>query len=187
MTTEVLVEKKKLEKPPLQIHNLGDRVLRQPAKRVSRVDNEIRQLAKEMLQTMYSADGIGLAAPQVGVLKQLLVVDCKPDEADNQPVILLNPSIKKFSRELCLFQEGCLSIPGVFLDVKRPEAIEVAYKDVNGCPQTLTTTGLLARVIQHELDHLNGIMFVDRVENVLALNQELAKNGFSAQAVKPVA
>lgn len=187
MTTEVLVEKKKLEKPPLQIHTLGDRVLRQPAKRVSRVDNEIRQLAKEMLQTMYSADGIGLAAPQVGVLKQLLVIDCKPDETDNQPVILLNPSIKKFSGELCLFQEGCLSIPGVFLDVKRPEAIEVSYKDVNGRPQTLTATGLLARVIQHELDHLNAIMFVDRVENMLALNQELAKNGFSAQAVKPVA
>jgi peptide deformylase len=84
-------------------------------------------------------------------------------------------------------QYGCLSIPGVYLDVKRPAAIEVSYKDEYGRPQKLSATGLLSRAIQHEMDHLNGVLFVDRVENGLALNQELAKHGFSAQAVKPVA
>jgi len=83
-------------------------------------------------------------------------------------------------------QEGCLSIPNVYLDVKRPTAIEVSYKDENGRPQRLAATGLLACCIQHEIDHLNGVLFVDRVANVLELNQELMKHGFSARAVKPV-
>lgn len=184
MTSEVLVEKKKLDKPPLEICMLGDRLLRQPAKRVARVDSEIRQLAKEMLQTMYSCDGIGLAAPQVAIHKQLIVIDCEPEEPTNQPLILINPVIKNFGRDLCLYQEGCLSVPGVYLDVKRPEKIEVSYKDEQGRPKGLTATGLLSRAIQHEMDHLSGIMFVDRVENLLALNQELKKYGFSTQAVK---
>jgi peptide deformylase len=187
MASEVLVEKKKLENPPLEIHYLGDRVLRYPAKRIAKVDAEIRQLVRDMLQTMYSADGIGLAAPQVGVHKQLIVIDCEPDKPENQPLVLINPTIKKFSRDICVAQEGCLSIPGVYLDVKRPEAIEVSYKDEYGRPRTITATGLLSRAIQHEMDHLNGVMFVDRVENGLALTQELNKHGFSPQAVKPVA
>lgn len=187
MTSEVLVEKKKLEQPPLEIHTLGDRVLRQPAKRIAKVDSEIRDLVRQMLQTMYSADGIGLAAPQVAVNKQLIVVDCEPDNPANPPLVLINATIKGFSRELCVAQEGCLSIPKVYLDVQRPQAIEVAYKDEYGRPRTLTAAGLLARAIQHEMDHLNGVLFVDRVENKLALTQELNKYGFSAQAVKPVA
>lgn len=187
MTSEVLVEKKKLDRPPLEIHTLGDRVLRQPAKRISKVDAEIRQLVREMLQTMYSADGIGLAAPQVAVNKQLIVIDCEPDNPVNQPLVLINPTIKAASREICVAQEGCLSIPQVYLDVKRPEAIEVTFKDEHGRPRTLSANGLLARAIQHEMDHLNGVLFVDRVENGLALNQELKKYGFSTQAVKPMA
>lgn len=187
MTTSVLVEKKKLEKPPLDIHYLGSRVLRNPAKRVAKVDAEIRELAKQMLQTMYSADGIGLAAPQVGIHKQLIVIDCEPNNPANPPLILVNPTIKNASRDICVAQEGCLSIPGVYLDVKRPEAIEVSYKDEYGRPRTITATDLLARVIQHEMDHLTGVLFVDRVENRLALTQELDKHGFSSQAVKPVA
>jgi peptide deformylase len=187
MTSEVLVEKRKLENPPLEIHHLGDRVLRQPAKRINKVDAEIRDLVRQMLQTMYSADGIGLAAPQVAVQKQLIVIDCEPDDPTNQPLILINPTVKHLGRDSCVAQEGCLSIPGVYLDVKRPAAIEVSYKDEYGRPQKLNATGLLSRAIQHEMDHLNGVLFVDRVENGLALNQELAKHGFSAQAVKPVA
>lgn len=114
------------------------------------------------------------------------MIDCEPDEPANQPLVLINPTLKSFKGNICVFQEGCLSIPGVYLDVKRPETIEVAYKDEYGRPQSLTASGLLARAIQHEIDHLNGVMFVDRVENKLALNQELGKYGFSAQAVKPV-
>ncbi|MBD0363835.1 MAG: peptide deformylase [Coleofasciculus sp. C3-bin4] len=186
MTAQVVVEKKKLEKPPLEIHYLGDRVLRQPAKRVAKVDQSIRQLAQEMLQTMYSADGIGLAAPQVGINKQIIVIDCEPDNPENPPLVLINPVIKRFGRSLCDAQEGCLSIPGVYLDVRRPEEIEVAYKDENGRPQSLKATGLLSRAIQHEMDHLNGVMFVDRVENALALTDELKKHGFSTHAVKPI-
>ena len=187
MTAQLVVEKKKLENPPLELHYLGDRVLRQPAKRITKVDQSIRQLAQQMLQTMYSADGIGLAAPQVGINKQIIVIDCEPDKPESKPLVLINPVIKRFGKALCEGQEGCLSIPGVYLDVMRPDEIEVSYKDEHGRPQTLKATGLLSRVIQHEMDHLNGVMFVDRVDNSLALTEELKKHGFSVQAVKPVA
>ncbi|MBK4732937.1 peptide deformylase [Oxynema sp. CENA135] len=187
MTSEILVEKTKLDKPPLTIHFLGDRVLRQSAKRVARVDDEVRQLVREMLASMYTADGIGLAAPQVGVTKQAIVVDCEPDNAATPPFVLINPKIKKYSRDECVYEEGCLSIPNVYLDVKRPSAIEVSFKDEHGRPQNLKASGLLARCIQHEMDHLHGVLFVDRVENTLALTEQLSKHGFSLQAVKRVA
>jgi peptide deformylase len=186
MASVVLVEKKKLAKPPLEIHHLGDRVLRQPTKRIAKVDAETRQMIRQMLQTMYSEDGIGLAAPQVAINKQLIVVDIEPDNAARPPLILINPVLKSLSQDIAVEQEGCLSIPGVYLDVKRPSTIEVSFKDEQGRLQTLATDGLLARAIQHEIDHLNGVLFVDRVENKLALNQELSKKGFSAQAVKPL-
>jgi peptide deformylase len=186
MPTPILVEKKKLAKPPLDIHYLGDRVLRQPAKRIASVDEEIRQLITEMLQTMYSADGIGLAAPQVGIHKQLIVIDCEPDNPAVPPLVLINPTVKSYGKAICKDQEGCLSIPGVYLDVERPEAIEVSYKDESGRPRNLKADGLLARAIQHEMDHLNGVLFVDRVENEIALNEELKKKGFSAQHVQHI-
>ena len=186
MTSLVAVEKQKLEKSPLQIHYLGDRILRQPAKRIAKVDERVRQLVREMLQTMYSANGIGLAAPQVAINKQLLVIDCEPDKPTKLPLVLINPKINRYSRELCHGEEGCLSIPGVYLDVVRPQAIEVSFKDEMGRLQTLKASGLLARVIQHEMDHLKGVLFVDRVDNGVALAEELKKNGFSAQAVQRV-
>jgi len=186
MTSQVLVEKKKLKNPPLELRYLGDRVLRQSAKRVAKVDQEIRQLVRQMLQTMYSADGIGLAAPQVAVQKQLIVIDCEPDNPANPPLILINPTIKQLSRDVGVAEEGCLSIPGVYMDVLRPEIVEIAYKDEYGRPQTLKAKELLSRCIQHEIDHLNGVLFVDRVENTLALTTELSKHGFSSQTVKPL-
>jgi peptide deformylase len=186
MSATLAVEKRKLEKPPLELHYLGDRVLRQNAKRIAKVDESTRQLAREMLQTMYSSQGIGLAAPQVGMNKQLIVIDCEPDKPENLPLILINPEIIGYSRELCKAEEGCLSIPNVYLDVIRPQAIEVSYKDEQGRPHKLKADGLLARVIQHEMDHLNGVMFVDRVNNDLALTEEFKKHGFSVSAVKPV-
>lgn len=186
MAATIQVEKKKLKNPPLNIHTLGDRVLRQPAKRIAKVDNDVRQLVRQMLQTMYSSDGIGLAAPQVAVNKQLIVVDVDPENAATPPVALINPKIVRTSKELCTGQEGCLSIPGVYLDVVRPAAIEVSFKDENGRPQKLKATELLARCILHEMDHLSGVMFVDRVTNQLALNQELQKYGFQAKDVRTV-
>jgi peptide deformylase len=187
MPSEIAVEKKKLKNPPLKLHYLGDRALRQPAKRITKIDDELRQLVRDMLQTMYSSDGIGLAAPQVGIHKQLIVIDCEPDNPANPPLVLINPTIKQVSKEICVAQEGCLSIPNVYMDVKRPEVVEVIYKDEYGRPQTLKATDLLGRCIQHEMDHLNGVVFVDRVDNSLTLAQELSKNGFSYKAVKPVA
>jgi peptide deformylase len=186
MVSVMAVEKKKLENPPLEIHYLGDRVLRQPAKRIAKIDDSIRTLIKEMLQTMYSSDGIGLAAPQVGVNKQLIVIDCEPDKPDTPALVLINPKITRYSSQTCNSDEGCLSIPGVYLEVNRPEAVEVTYKDENGKPKKLQASELLARAIQHEMDHLNGVMFVDRVANEIALTQELQKKGFALSAVQPI-
>lgn len=186
MAAVIDVEKKKLKNPPLSISHLGDRVLRQPAKRVTKIDNDLRALVHKMLQTMYSEDGIGLAAPQVAVNKQLLVVDTDPENAAAPPLVLINPKITRCSKDLATGQEGCLSIPGVYLDVIRPAAIEVSFKDETGKPRTLKADDLLARVIQHEMDHLSGVLFVDRVENAIALNQELAKHGFNLKDVKKV-
>jgi peptide deformylase len=186
MTSVVAVEKKKLAQPPLEIHYLGDRVLRTPAKRIAKVDDNIRTMIEQMLQTMYSADGIGLAAPQVGINKQLIVIDCEPQNPNNPPLVLINPKIVKFGKQVCNAEEGCLSIPGVYLEVTRPEEIEVSYKNEQGKPSNLKATGLLSRAIQHEMDHLNGVMFVDRVENNIALTEELQKKGFAVSAVKPI-
>lgn len=186
MPAVIDIEKKKLKKPPLTIHQMGDRVLRQQAKRVAKVDDSLRALVRKMLQTMYSEDGIGLAAPQVGVNKQLLVVDADPEDESSPPLVMVNPKIIRYSEELAAGQEGCLSIPGVYLDVIRPAAIEVSFKDENGRPQKMKVDDLVARVIQHEMDHLNGVLFVDRVENSIALNQELQKNGFAIKHVQKV-
>jgi peptide deformylase len=136
---------------------------------------------------MYSSDGIGLAAPQVGIHKQLIVVDCEPDKPEVPPMILINPEIKNYGPELAKDQEGCLSVPEVYMDVERPEAVEISYRDENGRPRTLKANGLLARVIQHEIDHLNGVMFVDRITDSISLTAELQKKGFSIQAVQPIA
>jgi peptide deformylase len=186
MTSTVLVEKKKLDAPPHNLHYLGDKVLRQSCKRVSKVDQNTRKFAKELLQTMYSSDGIGLAAPQVGTLRQMLVVDCEPDNAATPPKILINPVIKRHTKDTIVGPEGCLSIPGVYLDVERYAAVEVAYKDEYGRPQKLLAKDLLGRAIQHEMDHLSGIMFVDRINNSLVLAEELSKHGFSASDVQPI-
>ncbi|MEL7314532.1 MAG: peptide deformylase, partial [Cyanobacteria bacterium J06559_3] len=115
-----------------------------------------------------------------------LVVDVDPENAANPPLVLINPKIIRTSKELCTGQEGCLSIPGVYLDVVRPAAIEVSFKDESGRPKKLKADDLLARCILHEMDHLTGVLFVDRVNNQIALNQELQKNGFYAKDVKAI-
>lgn len=186
MTTTIAVEKKKLKKPPLEVFHLGDKVLRQPAKRVTKIDDELRDLVRKMLQTMYSEDGIGLAAPQVGVNKQLIVIDLEFEKPQVDPIVMINPTLKRSSGKLVVDQEGCLSVPGVFMDVTRLNEIEVSYKDEFGRLKTLTADGLLARVILHEIDHLNGVLFVDRIPNQMALTEELTKQGFSVKAVKSV-
>ncbi|MFS8740931.1 peptide deformylase [Synechococcus sp. W65.1] len=184
MVATLSVPKVKLKNPPLRIYRMGDKVLRQPAKRISQVNDEIRQLARDMLQTMYSADGIGLAAPQVGVPKRLIVVDIYPDKPEVPPLVLINPEIREYLGETVAAQEGCLSIPGVFCEVLRAQGVVVSFKDESGRPRTIQADDLLARVIQHEIDHLNGVLFVDYVENELLLDQELRKHGFQMQDVQ---
>ncbi len=186
MSSAVLVAKKKVKNPPLEVHTLGDRALRKPAKRIAKVDASVRKLIEDMLVTMYSCYGIGLAAPQVGVHKQLMVIDLELDNPKAPPFVFINPVIRKAGKKTEADEEGCLSIPGVYLDVTRPTEITVAYKDETGRPRTLETSGLLARAIQHEMDHLNGVMFVDRVENQFQLTQTLKKKGFAYKSVRPI-
>ncbi|MFN3926849.1 MAG: peptide deformylase [Pseudanabaenaceae cyanobacterium] len=180
------VSKEKLKYPPLKVHKLGDRVLRQPAKRIAKVNDEVRQLAVQMLQTMYSLDGIGLAAPQVGIPKQLIVIDLATDKPEVPPLILINPEIQVLPSPLVRFEEGCLSVPEVFMEVIRPDRIMVSYRDIDGKPQKMECNDVLARVIQHEMDHLAGILFVDHIQNTIALEKELSQHGFSIKDVQPV-
>lgn len=182
----VQVPKDAVAEPPLPIHILGDRALRSPARRVGKVDESVRDLARDMLRSMYSAKGIGLAAPQVGVHKQLLVIDLDPENAASPPLVLINPEIRAFGSGLDTYEEGCLSIPGVYLDVVRPSTVELQYRDEMGRPRRMKADGLLGRCIQHEMDHLNGVLFVDRVTDELTLNSELQDHGFQRGDVQSI-
>ncbi len=186
MSRGVQVPKQVTDNPPLTIATLGSQVLRQPARRISKVDEAVRDLARDMLRSMYAASGIGLAAPQVGVHKQLLVIDLDPENAAAPPMVLINPEITSFGAGLDTYEEGCLSIPGVYLDVVRPSVVEVSYRDEMGRPQKLRADNLLARCIQHELDHLNGVLFVDRVTDELSLNEGLEQKGFKRADVNSI-
>jgi peptide deformylase len=145
----------------LEIRIMGDPVLREEADAVDTIDDEIRQLARDMFDTMYEADGVGLAAPQVGITRRLIVVD--PREEGVTPRALVNPRVKETSTETDRAEEGCLSIPGLKEVVERQAEVVVEAEDLDGVTQTIEADGLLARVLLHEIDHLNGILFVDRV------------------------
>ena len=182
----MLVPKTALETPPLEIHTLGADALRQPAQRIGKVNDQVRELARDMLRSMYTAKGIGLAAPQVAVYQQLLVIDLDLENAATPPLVLINPEITAASAGLDTYEEGCLSIPGVYLDVVRPTAIELSYRDEMGRPRKMKADGLMARCIQHEMDHLNGVLFVDRVTDQDGLQKELKENGFHSKHVQSV-
>ncbi len=180
------ISKEQTEQPSLKIHKLGDDVLRQNSKRISKVDDSIRKLAREMLQSMYSAKGIGLAAPQIGINKELLVIDVNFEDSAAEPLILINPEITDFGTTLNSYEEGCLSIPGVYLNVVRPSTIKLKFRDEMGRPRKMKADGILARCIQHEMDHLKGVLFVDRVSSKEDLKTELKKEGFLENDVIPI-
>ncbi len=140
-----------------------DPVLRKKSKEIREITARIRTLAGDMLDTMYNANGVGLAAPQVGILKRIVIVDVSTEEEGRNPHILVNPVITK-TEGLCNGTEGCLSIPGVFGYVDRPEKITVEYLDLDGEKQSLEAEGYFARAICHEVDHLDGILFIDKPE-----------------------
>ncbi len=183
--SELKVEKTSY-KNNLEIYKLGDEVLRKNSQRISKVDTSIRNLAKDMLQSMYSAKGIGLAAPQIGIHKELLVIDINYEDSAAEPLILINPEITAFGSTLNSYEEGCLSIPGVYLNVIRPSTIKLKFRDEMGRPRKMKADGLLARCIQHEMDHLNGVLFVDRVSSIEDLNKELSREGFNKKDVLPM-
>ena len=183
-TTKVI--KEAIDNPPLEIYKLGSKTLRTTAKRISKVDIDTRKLAKEMLQSMYSAKGIGLAAPQVGISKELLVIDINFEDSAAEPLILINPEITAYGSTLNSYEEGCLSIPGVYLNVIRPSTIKLKFRDEMGRPRKMNADGLLARCIQHEVDHLKGILFVDRVTSKEDLKKELTKEGYQMKDVIPI-
>ena len=129
---------------------------------VAEIDSGLKKLADDMLETMYAAPGIGLAAPQVGVMSRLLVMDCiKEDDATPRPMVLINPTITWSSDDTSTYEEGCLSIPEQFADVERPSEVDVSWLDLDGKAQTERFDGLWATCVQHEIDHLDGKLFID--------------------------
>ena len=150
----------------LSIITAPDPRLKLRAKPVKVVDNEIRRLMDDMLETMYLAPGIGLAAPQVGVLKRVLVLDVAKEGEKPAPLKMANPEILWHSEDLATYSEGCLSLPEHYADVTRPAEIKVRYLDEQNEVRELHAKGLLATVIQHETDHLEGTLFVDHISAV---------------------
>ena len=133
---------------------------------VDAVTDEIRTLVDDMAESMYAADGIGLAAIQIGVAKRVLVIDLDQKDGKKNPVAYINPRITWASDETAVFEEGCLSVPEIWDDVERPARIKAEYLDRNGKKQTLEADGLLATCLQHEMDHLNGVLFIDHLSRL---------------------
>ena len=158
---------------------LPDPVLRQLSEPVETVNAELRRLADDMLETMYDAPGIGLAAIQIGVPRRLLVIDVSKDSEDKQPQVFVNPQILTSSDERSVYEEGCLSIPDYYAEVERPAAIKVEYVDLDGRQQTVEADGLLATCLQHEIDHLNGLLFIDYISK---LKREMVIRKFTKAA-----
>jgi peptide deformylase len=138
-----------------------DPILRKKSESLEKVDDDLRVLLDDMLETMYAAPGIGLAAVQVGILKRLIVIDISKDKEKKNPLFLINPEIIFRSKKTSIYEEGCLSLPGHFAEIERPAECEIKFVDYNGKEKELKADGLLATCIQHEVDHLNGILFID--------------------------
>jgi peptide deformylase len=161
---------------------LPDKRLRQKAVPVARVDNDVRALMDDMLDTMYAAPGIGLAATQIGEMKRVLVLDVakrQDEEAVAEPMVFANPEIVWSSDELSTYNEGCLSIPEIYEEVERPARIRVRYLDRENKPQEIEADGILATCLQHEIDHLNGVLFIDHISR---LKREMISKKFAKAA-----
>ena len=138
-----------------------DPILRKKSIPLEQVDDSVKKLMDDMLATMYQAPGIGLAAIQVGILKRIVVIDISKEKEKKDPLFLVNPQIINRSKETSIYEEGCLSLPGQFAEIERPSDCLIKYVDYNGKEKELQASGLLATCIQHEVDHLNGILFID--------------------------
>lgn len=150
----------------LDILTAPDPLLKKKASPVEKVTDEIRTLMDDMVETMYVAPGIGLAAPQVGVLKNIIVVDVSGNDEDPHPYKMVNPEITWASEELATYEEGCLSVPESFSEVERPARVKIRYMDENEQEHEIEADGLLATCVQHEIDHLNGTLFIDHISRI---------------------
>lgn len=146
----------------LRIYHYPEPILKVPAQPVTTFNDELRQLVQDMAETMYAAPGIGLAAPQVGISQRVIVIDCSGKDAPAQLIVAINPKIVARSGQSCE-EEGCLSVPGYYANVQRSEDVTITFQDVNGEEQEVAAEGLLAVAFQHEIDHLDGILFVDHL------------------------
>lgn len=149
----------------IPIVTMPDPILRTDSATVAEVTDGVRQLLDDMAETMYDAPGIGLAAPQINIAKRLIVMDCGADDAP-ELYKMINPEIVDRSDEMSVLEEGCLSIPDQTADVERPATVEVKYTDINGAEQMLRCEGLLGACVQHEIDHLNGVLFIDHLSRL---------------------
>ena len=138
-----------------------DVILRKKSVALEKVDDELRELMDDMLETMYAAPGIGLAGVQIGILKRLIVIDVSKEKEKKNPLFLINPEIIYKSSSTSVYEEGCLSLPGYFAEIERPAECQIEYIDYFGKKKEMKASGLLATCIQHEVDHLNGILFID--------------------------
>ncbi len=145
---------------------LPDPILRQASKPVERVDAPLKKLIADMVETMHDAPGIGLAAVQIGEPLRLLVVDLAGKDEPPDPKAFINPAIVQSSDERATYEEGCLSIPDYYAEVQRPASVRVTYTDESGAPKEVQADGLLATVLQHEIDHLNGVLFIDHISKL---------------------
>lgn len=158
---------------------IPDPVLREVCDPITKVNDDIRALADDMLETMYAAPGIGLAASQIGILQRLFVLDVAKEDAPKEPMVFINPKIVQSSEEMSVYQEGCLSIPEYYEDVERPARVTVQFLNREGSEQEMEADGLLATCIQHELDHLNGKLFIDYLSK---LKRDRVMKKFTKQA-----
>lgn len=163
----------------LPIIKLPDPRLRQVSTSVEKVDGAIRRLVDDMLETMYAAPGVGLAAIQIGVPKRVVVLDASREKKPDKPLVLVNPEILSLGPEKRSYEEGCLSIPDVHVDIERPTTLEVRFLDRDGQVRTLLAEGLLATALQHEIDHLNGRLIIDFLSR---LKRDIIVRRFKKQA-----
>jgi peptide deformylase len=151
---------------PREILILPDKRLRQVSKPVERIDQGIRKLVEEMFESMYDAPGIGLAAVQIGTPRRVITLDLAKKEDPKNPQVFINPEILWTSEEKATYEEGCLSIPEFYDEVERPSQVRVKYLDLKGEQHLIEANGLLATCLQHEIDHLNGILFIDHLSKL---------------------
>jgi peptide deformylase len=174
-----------------EIIKLPDKRLRLVSEPVKQIDAGIRKLVNDMFETMYKAPGIGLAAIQVGVSKRVITLDLSKKEDDHEPQVFINPEILWQSEARAKFEEGCLSIPDYYEEVERPAEVKVKYLDLAGKKREIDAKGLLATCLQHEIDHINGVLFIDHLsklkrDRVIKKFTKAAKNTATSSATKNV-